>query len=151
MKEIIIYTDGGCRGNDSQIDNIGGIGIVLMYPEKKAIKEYKEGFRNTTNNKMELLAVIKALEMLKESCSVKLHSDSAYIVNAFKLNWIKNWEKNGWSRGKKGELKNKELWIRLRELTRKHNVKFEKVKGHADDQYNNRADALVNEAMNEMT
>ena len=150
MKEVIIYTDGGCRGNDSSKDNIGGLGIVLLYHEKNIVKEVKEGFRNTTNNKMELLAVIKALELLKKSCKVTLYSDSAYVVNAFKQNWIKGWKKNGWTRGKSGELKNKELWIRLDELTQQHDFTIEKVKGHANNKYNNRADELDNEAMDEM-
>lgn len=150
MKEIIIYTDGGCRGNDSTKDNVGGIGIVLMYPAKEYIKEYKEGFKNTTNNKMELLAVIKALEMLTEKCKVTIYTDSAYIVNAFKQNWITGWKMKGWSRGKSGALKNKELWIKLDELTTYHQVSFKKVKGHSDNVYNNIADKLVNEAMDEL-
>ncbi|RBP63277.1 ribonuclease HI [Alkalibaculum bacchi] len=147
MKEIIIYTDGGCRGNDSSKDNVGGLGIVLLYPAKNIVKEYKEGFYNTTNNKMELLAVIKALQMLKERCKVTLYSDSAYVVNAFKQGWIEGWKKKGWTRGKSGELKNKELWIELDQLSKKHDFTIEKVKGHANDKYNNRADELVNQAM----
>ncbi|MFZ7121933.1 MAG: ribonuclease HI [Eubacteriaceae bacterium] len=150
MKEITIYTDGGCRGNDSQKENIGGIGIVLLYQEKSYIKEYKEAFRNTTNNKMELLAVIKALEMLKERCKVTIYSDSAYIVNAFQKGWINSWKMKGWSRGKSGELKNKDLWIRLDELTYMHEFSIEKVKGHSSNLYNNRADELVNNAMDEL-
>ncbi|MPW24595.1 ribonuclease HI [Alkalibaculum sp. M08DMB] len=147
MKEITIYTDGGCRGNDSQKDNIGGLGVVLLYPEKGIIKEYKEGFYNTTNNKMELLAVIKALEMLKERCKVTVYSDSAYVVNAFKQGWIEGWKSKGWTRGKSGELKNKELWIKLDQLSKEHELCLEKVKGHSNDKYNNRADELVNQAM----
>ncbi|MFZ7130935.1 MAG: ribonuclease HI [Eubacteriales bacterium] len=150
MKDIIIYTDGGCRGNDTQKDNVGGIGIVLMYPEKKYVKEYKEGFKNTTNNQMELLAVIKGLEMLKESCKVTIHSDSAYIVNAIEQGWIHGWKMKGWTRGKSGELKNKEMWKQLDALMKIHQVKFVKVKGHANNPHNNRADALVNDAMDEV-
>lgn len=147
MKEIFIYTDGGCRGNDSTKENIGGIGVVLLYPAKGYTKEYKEAFKNTTNNKMEILAVIKALKSLKEPCKVTVHSDSAYVVNAFKQNWITSWKMKGWSRGKAGELKNKELWMELDKLVNKHNVTFIKVKGHSDNEYNNRCDELVNEAM----
>lgn len=150
MKEIIIYTDGGCRGNDSRSENIGGIGIVLLYPEKGITKEYKEGFKNTTNNKMEILAVIKALELLKGKCKITIYSDSAYVVNAFQQNWITGWKMKGWSRGKSGVLKNKELWIQLDKLVNEHDVTFMKVKGHGNNKYNNRADALVNEAMDEL-
>lgn len=151
MKEITIYTDGGCRGNDSSKDNIGGLGIVFIYPEKNYVKEYKEAHKNTTNNQMELLAVIKSLEMLKEKCKVTIHSDSAYIVNAIEQGWLHGWKMKGWSRGKSGELKNKELWMRLDELLKKHDVKMVKVKGHGDNTYNNRADKLVNEAMDEIS
>ena len=150
MKEIIIYTDGGCRGNDSQKENVGGLGVVMLYPAKGAVKEYKEGFLNTTNNKMEIMAVIKGLELLKEKCKVTIHSDSAYVVNAFKLGWLESWKKNGWTRGKSGELKNKDLWMRLDELSKLHHITLEKVKGHSTDKYNNRADELVNEAMDEL-
>ena len=150
MKEILIYTDGGCRGNDSQKDNVGGLGIVILYPEKGVKKEYREGFYNTTNNKMELLAVIKALEMLKERCNVTIYSDSAYVVNAFKQGWIEGWKAKSWTRGKSGELKNKELWIRLDQLSKEHDMHMEKVKGHGNDKYNNRADELVNQAMDEL-
>ncbi|HHT50956.1 MAG TPA: ribonuclease HI [Eubacteriaceae bacterium] len=149
MKEIIIYTDGGCRDNGSE-NNVGGIGIVLIYPKRDYIKEYKEGFKNTTNNQMELLAVIKGLKMLKEPCKVNLHSDSAYVVNAFQKDWISSWQQKGWTRGKSGELRNKEMWKELYQLTKIHKVKFIKVRGHSDDKYNNRCDELVNMAMDEM-
>lgn len=146
MKEIVIYTDGGCRDNGAK-ENIGAIGIVLIYPKKDYMKEYHEAYKNTTNNKMELLAVIEGLKMLKEPCKVVIHSDSAYVVNAFNQNWIDNWRQKGWTRGKSGELKNKELWKELYELIKIHDVEFKKVKGHADNQYNNRCDELVNIAM----
>lgn len=149
MKNITIYTDGGCRNNGSK-DNVGAIGILLIYPEKNYIKEYKEAYKNTTNNKMELLAVIKALKMLKEPCKVEVYSDSAYVVNAFRQNWVGSWKAKGWTRGKSGELKNKELWIELDDLTQKHQVEFKKVKGHSDNPYNNRCDELVNLAMDEI-
>ncbi|HAE62727.1 MAG TPA: ribonuclease HI [Eubacteriaceae bacterium] len=151
MKEIIMYTDGGCRGNDSSVENIGGIGIVLMYPSKGYVKEIKKGYKNTTNNQMELLAVITGLKMLKEKCKIKVFSDSAYVVNAFNQNWVDSWKKKNWTRGKSGELKNRELWIELYDLVSKHDVDFIKVKGHGDNPYNNRADELVNEAMDEIS
>ena len=147
MKEVIIYTDGGCRGNDSEIENIGAIGIILIYPEKNYKKEYSEAFFNTTNNKMELTAVIKAMQMLKEPCKIKIHSDSAYIVDSFDKGWIEAWRSNSWKRGKNEELKNRELWQLLYILVKKHDVEFIKVKGHADDEYNNRCDEILNIAM----
>ena len=147
MKEVLIYTDGGCRGNDADIENIGAIGIILIYPEKDYKKEYSEAFLNTTNNKMELTAVIKAMQMLKEPCKIKIHSDSAYIVDAFDKGWIESWRQNGWKRGKNEELKNRELWQLLYILVKKHEVEFIKVKGHADDELNNRCDEILNIAM----
>jgi len=149
LKEIILYTDGGCRDNGAE-SNIGGIGIVLIYPEKDYMKEYREGHRNTTNNQMELLAVIKGLKMLKEPCKVTIYSDSAYIVNAFQQNWIGSWKEKGWSRGRSGELKNKEYWMELYKLSQIHQLEFRKVKGHSDNYYNNRCDELVNQAMDEL-
>ncbi|MGI6348940.1 MAG: ribonuclease HI [Eubacteriaceae bacterium] len=147
MKEVLIYTDGGCRGNDSSQENIGAIGIVLIYKGNK--KEYSEVFYNTTNNKMELTAVIKALQMLKEPCKVKLHSDSAYIVEAFRQGWVDIWKQNGWRRPKNEELKNRELWQLLDILVRRHDVEFIKVKGHSTDVYNNRCDEILNIALDE--
>lgn len=148
MKEVLLYTDGGCRGNDASKDNIGAIGLVLLYPEKGAMKEVKKAYENTTNNQMELLAIITGLSLLKEPCKVSIYSDSAYIVNAYQQKWVDSWKKNGWARGKKKEtLKNKELWMELDALVNKHQVTFVKVKGHSDNEYNNRADQLVNEAM----
>lgn len=149
-KEIVLYTDGGCRGNQGRT-NVGGIGGILIFPKTGARKEYKEGFRNTTNNKMEILAVLTGLRMLKEPCSVAVHSDSAYVVNAIEKGWLEGWKKKGWTRGKAGELKNKELWQEMDRLLQIHDVHFVKVKGHANDELNNRADALVNEAMDELS
>lgn len=147
MKKVILYTDGGCRGNDSTQDNIGAIGGVLIYPARDVKKEYKKAYQNTTNNKMELLAIIEGLNLLKEPCDVDIYSDSAYVVNAYLQNWVDNWKLKNWSRGKAGELKNRELWMRLDELVHKHRVTFHKVAGHTDNPWNNRADQLVNEAM----
>lgn len=146
-KEVTIYADGGCRGNGKD-STIGGYGAVLIYGDKR--KEIKKGFKNTTNNIMELTAVIDALLMLKEPCRVFLHSDSAYVVNAFKQNWIGNWIKNGWKTSNKEPVKNKDLWEKLIELTSYHNIEFIKVKGHSDDELNNLVDKLANEAMDEV-
>ncbi|MTK10858.1 MAG: ribonuclease HI [Clostridiaceae bacterium] len=147
MKIITIYTDGACRGNGKE-NTIGGFGIVLMYNGMK--KEIKKGCRNTTNNIMELSAVIEALSMLKEPCEVKLYSDSAYVINAINQNWIKNWQKNGWKTASKEPVKNRELWEKLIELVNIHKVEFIKVKGHSDNEFNNRCDKLANEAMDEL-
>lgn len=147
MKSVLIYTDGACRGNGKE-NTIGGFGIVFMYNEIQ--KEVKQAFRNTTNNIMELSAVIQALSMLKEPCRVKLHSDSAYVINAINQKWIDNWQKNGWKNSNKEPVKNKELWLKLIELINYHNVEFIKVKGHSDNKYNNRCDELANEAMDEL-
>lgn len=146
-KEVTIYADGGCRGNGKE-ETIGGYGAVLIYGEIK--KEIKKGYKNTTNNIMELTAVIDALSLLKEPCKVLLHSDSAYVVNAFKQNWVGNWIKNGWRTSSKEPVKNRELWERLLQLTNYHNVEFIKVKGHSNNALNNRCDELANEAMDEV-
>ncbi|SKA83742.1 ribonuclease HI [Caloramator quimbayensis] len=147
MKKVIIYADGGCRGNGKE-NTIGGYGIVLKY--KDVVKEVKKGFKNTTNNIMELTAVIDALLLLKEPCFVELYSDSAYVVNAFNKGWIQKWQKNGWVTSAKKPVKNKELWQKLIELTKYHKVEFIKVEGHSDNELNNRCDELANKAMDEM-
>lgn len=147
MKKVIIYADGGCRGNGKE-NAIGGYGIILRYKDYQ--KEVKKGFYNTTNNIMELTAVIDALSMLKEPCEVELYSDSAYVVNAFNNGWVKKWQKNGWKTSEKNDVKNKELWVKLIELTNYHKVKFIKVEGHSTDELNNRCDELANEAMDEL-
>lgn len=147
MKSVQIYTDGACRGNGKE-NTIGAYGIVFLYNNTK--KEIKKSFRDTTNNIMELSAVIDALGMLKESCNVELFSDSAYVINAINQNWLKNWQKNGWKTASKEPVKNKELWEKLIKLIEMHEVKFIKVKGHSDNPLNNRCDELANEAMDEM-
>lgn len=137
MQKVIIYTDGACSGNPGP----GGWGAVLMYNEnKKEISGYKE---NTTNNIMEITAVIEALKLLKHECEVEIYSDSAYVVNAFKQKWIDNWKKNNWKTSNKDDVKNKELWQELDKLVNIHKVKFIKVKGHADNEWNNRCDKLA--------
>lgn len=148
MKRVKLYTDGGCRGNQHN-NNVGAIGGILIHPATETEKEYSEGFKNTTNNRMELLAVIKGLQYLKEPCEVEVYSDSAYLVNAINKNWLQSWKKQGWRRGKE-ELKNKDLWQTLDSLMQTHHLTFHKVKGHADDHYNNRADELVNLAMDNL-
>jgi len=136
MKEITVYTDGACSGNPGP----GGWGAILIYGTVK--KELSGGDRLTTNNIMELTGVITALEALKEPCSVTLYTDSQYIVNAINQNWLDSWQRNGWKR-KSGELKNIDLWKRLSELLKVHKVEFVWVKGHAENEYNNRCDELA--------
>ncbi len=123
----------------------GGWGSILMYKENK--KEIYGAMKDTTNNIMELTAVVEALKILKFKCNVKLYSDSAYVVNAFNNRWIESWKKNGWKNASKEPVKNKELWEELYELTKKHNVEFIKVKGHSDNEFNNRCDELARKAI----
>lgn len=141
MDKVIIYTDGACSGNPGP----GGWGSILMMGENK--REISGGKKDTTNNVMELTAVIEALKLLKRPCKVDLYSDSAYVVNAFLQNWICGWIKNGWKNSSKEEVKNKELWQELFSLTKIHDVTFHKVKGHADNEYNNRCDELARNAI----
>lgn len=141
MEEVTIYTDGACSGNPGP----GGWGAILMYKDNK--KEISGGKENTTNNVMELTAVIEALKLLKFPCKVNLYSDSAYVVNAFLQKWINNWQKNNWKTADKQDVKNKELWQELLTLTKTHQVTFIKVKGHADNEYNNRCDELARQAI----
>ena len=141
MDTVTIYTDGACSGNPGP----GGWGSILMVGKNK--KEISGGAKNTTNNIMELTAVIEALKLLKRPCNVDLYSDSAYVVNAFLQNWIFGWIKNDWKNSNKEEVKNKELWQELISLTKIHNVTFHKVKGHADNEYNNRCDELARNAI----
>lgn len=141
MEKVIIYTDGACSGNPGP----GGWGAILMYQENK--KEISGGKQNTTNNVMEITAVIEGLKLLKYPCEVELYSDSAYVVNAFEQGWIFNWIKNNWKTAGKEPVKNKELWQELYHLTQIHKVKFNKVKGHSDNLYNNRCDELARKAI----
>mgnify|MGYP005942288377 FL=1 len=144
MEEVIIYTDGACSGNPGP----GGWGAILMINENK--KEISGGNKNTTNNVMELTAVIEALKLLKRPCNVNLYSDSAYVVNAFLQGWIYNWVKKGWKTSGKEPVKNKEIWQELYDLTKIHKVNFIKVKGHSDNKYNNRCDELARKAIKEL-
>ena len=123
----------------------GGWGTILMYKEKQ--KEMSGGKRETTNNVMELTAVVEGLKSLKFPCKVNIYSDSAYVVNAFNQKWIYGWLKNGWKNSNKEPVKNKEIWQELYELTKIHEVTFIKVKGHSDNEYNNRCDELARNAI----
>lgn len=137
VKEVVIYTDGACSGNPGP----GGWAAILRYGSH--VKEISGGEEHTTNQRMELQAAIEGLKALKEPCKVKLHSDSAYLVNAFQQNWHLKWEKNGWKNSAGDPVANRELWQELIRLTKIHNVTFIKVKGHADDEWNNRCDRLA--------
>ena len=139
MPEITIYTDGSALGNPGP----GGYGAVLISGRFR--KEVSQGYRLTTNNRMELMAVIAALKRLKEPCEVRLYSDSQYVVGAFANRWVESWQRNGWRTANKGEVKNVDLWTELIALTRMHKVEFIKVKGHADNEFNNRCDKLARE------
>ncbi len=141
MDEVIIYTDGACSGNPGK----GGWGAILMYGDIK--KEISGAEAMTTNNQMELTAPIKALSLLKRPCKVKVYSDSAYLVNAFKEGWIYNWQKNGWKTANKQNVKNRELWEKIYNFTKIHEIEWIKVKGHADNEYNNRCDQLAVQAI----
>ena len=144
MEKVIIYTDGACSGNPGP----GGWAAILMYKDKQ--KEISGGMKNTTNNVMELTAVIEGLKMLKYACEVDLYSDSAYVVNAFLQGWIYNWVKKGWKTSGKEPVKNKEIWQELYDLTKIHKVNFIKVKGHSDNKCNNRCDELARKAIKEL-
>ena len=133
---MTIYTDGACSGNPGP----GGWGAILMYGKSK--KELSGGELSTTNNRMELISVITSLEALKEPCEVVLYTDSQYVANAINLGWLESWKIKGWKR-KGGEVKNLDLWIKLVPFLEKHKVTFEWVKGHADNEYNNRCDELA--------
>ena len=137
MDEVTIYTDGACSGNPGP----GGWGAILMLGENR--KEISGGSENTTNNIMELTAVIEALKILKRPCKVNIYSDSAYVVNAFLQKWIYGWIKKNWKTASNEPVKNKELWQELYSLTKVHDVTFHKVKGHADNEFNNRCDELA--------
>lgn len=143
MKTVDIYTDGACSGNPGN----GGYCAILIYNGVEKVVSGAE--KQTTNNRMELLAVIKGLEALNEKCSVNMYSDSQYVVDAFNKGWITNWIANNWRTSAKKEVKNVDLWEILIDLTSKHIVNFVKVKGHADNEYNNRCDKIaVNEYKN---
>ena len=140
MKQIIIYTDGACRGNPGP----GGWGALIKFDNEE--KEIFGGQNNTTNNQMELSAAIEGLATLKESCNVKLFTDSKYVMDGI-TQWIKNWKKNNWKTASKKDVKNKELWQKLDELISYHQVQWHWVKGHSGDLGNETADFLANKGI----
>ena len=140
MKRVTIYTDGSCIINPGK----GGYGAVIIHGVHR--KEISTGYRKTTNNRMELLAAIKALNKLKEPCEVTLHSDSTYLVNGMTKGWAKRWQADGWKRKQSGRVPNSDLWRRLLDLDATHRVKFVWVRGHAGNTENERCDKLANEA-----
>ena len=137
MKEVIIYTDGACSGNPGP----GGWGAMLMYKDKTLeISGYEA---HTTNNRMELTAVIRALQALKEPCAVELWSDSKYVIDALDKGWALGWRKKGWVKSDKKPALNPDLWTLLLDLTAQHDMRYHWVKGHAENEYNNRCDAMA--------
>lgn len=141
MKKVILYTDGACSGNPGT----GGWGAVLIY--KGVEKRISGACPDTTNNRMEMTAVIEGLKCLKEPCEVEIYSDSAYTVNAFLNGWVESWRANGFKKADGKPVLNKDLWRELLSLTCSHSVRFIKVKGHADNEYNNICDKLATDAV----
>ena len=141
MKRVTLYTDGACSGNPG----VGGWGAVLIFNgHEKRISGAEE---STTNNRMEISAVIEGLNCLKEPCEVDVYSDSAYTVNAFVNGWIYDWERLGWKKADKKPLLNADLWQILYSLSKTHSLNFIKLKGHADNEYNNICDKLATDAI----
>ena len=141
MKQVTLYTDGACSGNPGP----GGWGAVLIYRETELeLSGYEP---HTTNNRMELMAPIEGLSKLKEPCEVSVYSDSAYLVNAFNQHWLDSWQRHNWVKSDKQPVENQDLWKRLLSLCEVHRVRWFKVKGHADNPYNNRCDALATGAI----
>ena len=141
MKKITIYTDGACSGNPGP----GGWGALLYYQGHS--KALSGGEPHTTNNRMELMAAIAALEALKEPCQADIYTDSAYLYRAFQDGWLKSWQKNNWKTSTKKDVENQDLWKRLLAQTSVHQVVWHKVKGHSDNADNNRCDALARAAI----
>ena len=137
MKTVTIYTDGACSGNPGP----GGWGAILRYKETE--KELSGGAADTTNNRMELTAVIEALALLKEPCVVELYSDSKYVIDGLSKGWAKGWQKRGWIKSDKKPALNPDLWERLLALTDRHEMHYHWVKGHAENEKNNRCDQMA--------
>lgn len=146
IPHVIIYTDGGASPNPGK----GGWAAILYSPEHDAEREIYGGEHDTTNNRMELTAAIRALEALKVPCKVDLHTDSAYLRNAFAQRWLANWKRNHWKTSSGGNVLNRDLWQKLEELTQIHLVRWHWVKGHSDDERNNRCDELVHIARSKL-
>ncbi len=146
MKKVTVFTDGAARGNP---DGPGGYGAILQFVDTKGTlheREFSEGFPKTTNNRMELLGVIVALEALTQPCEVDVYSDSKYVVSAFNEHWVDNWIRNGWKTASKSPVKNQEFWERLIAAMKPHNVHFHWVKGHNGHPENERCDRLATAA-----
>lgn len=141
VKKVEIYTDGACSGNPGP----GGYGAVMLFGEHR--KELSQGYEKTTNNRMELLAAIVALEALKQRCDVTLYSDSKYVVDAVSKGWAKRWRSRGWKRTGNKRPENVDLWRRLLDVLEDHSVKFQWVKGHAGNPLNERCDELATGAL----
>jgi len=137
MKKVEIFTDGACSGNPGP----GGFGVILRFNGTE--KELSGGFRNTTNNRMELMGAIAGLEALKEPCEVTLTTDSQYLVNAIEKGWARKWKANGWMRNRKEEALNSDLWERLLKVMENHRVRFQWIRGHAGHEENERCDRLA--------
>ena len=140
MKQVEIYTDGACSGNPGP----GGYGIILTYKRNK--KELSGGFIRTTNNRMELLAAIVALDALTEPCEVTLYSDSRYLVDSVTKNWLQSWKRRNWIKADKSPVKNVDLWERYLAAQARHKITIVWVKGHAENEFNNRCDELARSA-----
>ncbi len=137
MRHVTIHTDGACLGNPGP----GGYGAVLLCDGKR--RELSRGYRRTTNNRMEIMAVLAALRSLKESCRVTLYSDSRYVVDAMAKGWAERWRAKGWKRGNNAPTLNPDLWAEMLELSHRHQVEFRWVKGHAGNRENERCDQLA--------
>ena len=137
MKEVILHTDGACSGNPGP----GGWGALLIWNGTE--KELSGGEADTTNNRMEMMAIIEGLRALKEKCHVKIHSDSALIINAFNQHWITNWQKRGWKKSNKKPVENQDLWKEMLRVMAPHKVDWIKVKGHSTNELNNRVDRIA--------
>ncbi len=137
---VILYTDGACSGNPGP----GGWGALLIWNRKE--KVLSGGSADTTNNRMEMQAVIEGLKALKRPCHVKIHSDSALIINAFTKGWIESWLKKGWKKADKKPVENRDLWEQMLEAMKPHKIEWIKVKGHSDNELNNRVDKIAVEA-----
>ncbi len=141
-KQVTIFTDGACKGNPGP----GGWAAVLLYQQLR--KELSGGVRRTTNNRMELTALVQALEILKEPCEVDVHTDSQYLQHAFTKGWLANWKRNGWRTKDKQPVQNRDLWEKLDKLRELHTARFHWVRGHGSSPENNRCDLLAVQASN---
>lgn len=145
MKKVTIYTDGACSGNPGP----GGWAAILIYRSVK--KEISGAEQSTTNNRMEITAALMALKALKEPCAVEIYTDSAYLYNAFDKQWLYRWNLNDWKKADKKQVENRDLWENMYAMTKQHRIVFHKVKGHADNEFNNRCDCLAREAIKSLS